>query len=240
MHSKWRLLLETDGEPAWNMAVDEALLRRLPENPLPILRIYGWSEPAVSIGYFQDTAAVPAGRAFVRRYTGGGLVDHAADLTYTVILPRTHPWMQLPLQACYRRLHEAVTEALATLGSQVQLAPCEHSAPAHAACFQRAVPHDVVSSGSGQKIAGAAQRRTREGLLHQGSILPDGAPDLIEWRTNLRRALPEVFAKRFDLSWQQEPLAPTERERALELVRTRYGTSAWNAQPPHAVRLQTA
>ncbi len=96
--SSWRLLEHGAASPARNMAVDEALLR---EVRAPVLRLYEWSVPAVSLGYFQP-AALAGDRPFVRRYTGGGLVDHAHDLTYTLVLPRAHPWMELAMPDSYR------------------------------------------------------------------------------------------------------------------------------------------
>ena len=70
------------------MAVDEALLRHV---QTPLLRIYGWETACVSIGYFQKATVAPSDRPFVRRYTGGGLVEHGRDLTYTLVLPADHP-----------------------------------------------------------------------------------------------------------------------------------------------------
>ena len=103
--TSWRLLTHGAGSPACNMAVDEALLRNVRE---PVLRIYEWSVPAVSLGYFQPSA-LAGERPFVRRYTGGGLVDHAHDVTYTIVLPRAHPWLQLSApedyQGCELQIH---------------------------------------------------------------------------------------------------------------------------------------
>ncbi len=240
--SSWRLISDGAGAPAWNMAVDEALLREMPASNLPILRCYEWSEPAVSLGYFQDTAVVPTGRPYVRRYTGGGLVDHAADLTYTVVLPRSHSLAQLSVAESYRQLHVAVLDACQKLNSAVSLSPGCSEGPQEA-CFQRAVQFDVLHETTRQKIAGAAQRRTREGILHQGSILwplleLEMEPAAI--REKLRNAISISFSKTFELTWQPSELTPAERERATALTRTRYETSEWNAHPPHALRRQTA
>src|SRR5271155_3321183 len=90
--TSWRLLIHGPASPARNMAIDEALLREVRE---PVLRIYEWSVPAVSLGYFQP-AALAGERPFVRRYTGGGLVDHAHDVTYTIVLPPANPGLKSP------------------------------------------------------------------------------------------------------------------------------------------------
>jgi lipoate-protein ligase A len=87
-----------DPEPhaaALNMAIDEALLRTARE---PLLRIYRWARPAVSFGYFGKWADVHRAwpeREAVRRWTGGGIVPHGDDLTYSLIVPREHPFASL-------------------------------------------------------------------------------------------------------------------------------------------------
>src|SRR5277367_5383821 len=117
MSSQWRLLIHSPASPARNMAVDEALLR---EVRAPVLRLYEWNVQAVSLGYFQPSA-LAGERPFVRRYTGGGLVDHAHDVTYTIVLPRKHPWMELSMPESYRFVHNGVQAALAACGIESEL-----------------------------------------------------------------------------------------------------------------------
>jgi lipoate-protein ligase A len=214
----WRLLTDGAASPAWNMAVDEALLREVRQ---PVLRIYEWNVPAVSLGYFQPASVAPEGRPFVRRYTGGGLVDHAQDITYTIVLPRTHPWMELSAPESYAQIHRGVQAVLEACGVAVELTP--EGAPIDSeACFQKPVRFDLVAAG--QKLGGAAQRRTREGMLHQGSLLlPDPTKN---------QAVRHAFARHFSarLMFELEPgkLTATESVRAAELERQRYATEAWN------------
>ena len=214
----WRLIEHPDASPARNMAVDEALLR---EVQAPVLRLYGWSVPAVSLGYFQPAVLAPTGRPFVRRYTGGGLVDHAHDLTYTVVLPRAHEWMQLSAPESYEQIHLGVQAALAACGIVSELTPCASAAESEA-CFQKPVRFDIVAEDA--KLSGAAQRRTREGMLHQGSILlPDPAKN-----ADLRRGFAAAFAAKFGLALKPSELTPQEELRAGILERERYSTVAWN------------
>jgi len=219
----WRLLRDGPGAPGWNMAVDESLLR-LAEGP--VLRVYEWNVPAVSLGYFQPVAVAPPGRPFVRRYTGGGLVDHAHDVTYTVAAPRAHPLGVLSTAESYSRIHEAVAAALQEIGVEAVLSPvCEEGDAA--ACFQKAVKFDVLHRG--RKVAGAAQRRTRSGMLQQGSILlPDSALNAA-----LRERLPVAFGRvlAFEIAGGS-PGKLTDAEFALaqELEQDRYATEAWNRQ----------
>jgi len=214
----WRLLEHGEGSPAYNMAVDEALLR---EVQAPVLRLYRWNIPAVSLGYFQPAVLAPVARPFVRRYTGGGLVDHAHDVTYTVVVPREHPWMELSAPDSYEQIHLGVQAALAACGIVSELTPTASSAESDA-CFQKPVRFDVVAADA--KLSGAAQRRTREGMLHQGSILlPDPARN-----GDLRARFADAFAARLELAIKPGELTPAEQARAEILDRDRYRTEAWN------------
>jgi len=199
------------------MAVDEALLREVRE---PVLRIYEWSVPAVSLGYFQP-AALAGDRPFVRRYTGGGLVDHAHDVTYTIVLPRAHPWMELSAPESYCEVHRGVQAALAACGIESELTPTAHAIESEA-CFQKPVRFDIVAGAN--KLSGAAQRRTREGMLHQGSILlPDPAQNAA-----LRTAFANAFAAQMVFAMIPGDLTSAEASRAADLERDRYATDAWN------------
>jgi len=216
--SSVRLLIDPAGDKAWNMAVDEALLRLV---TVPVLRIYRWTEPAVSIGYFEKSGDVPAGRPFVRRYTGGGLVDHEADFTYTLVLPKDHPLALAGTGPSYEAIHEKITAALQREGIDARLTPVNDEVEHHA-CFQKAVRFDVVDS-HGRKLAGAAQRRTRQGCLHQGSILP-GKFDFDSLARSVADALEPVLGK----GLEESRLTGDETAKARELESTRYRTREWN------------
>ncbi len=200
------------------MAIDEALLREVGQ---PVLRLYEWSVPAVSLGYFQPWSLAPQGHPFIRRYTGGGLVDHAADLTYTIVLPRGHAWMEISAPESYCLIHRGVQAALAACGIVSELTP-EASTAESEACFQKPVRYDIVAGNS--KLSGAAQRRTREGMLHQGSILlQDPARN-----ADVRKAFPDAFAQQLDLVLVPSELTPEESHRAESLEKERYATEEWN------------
>jgi lipoate-protein ligase A len=112
-----------------------------------------------------------------RRATGGGVVDHRNDWTYALVIPRGHPLEERPATHSYREIHEALAAALREQGVDAVTKPCveepaEVEKPAGPAgvCFQCAEIYDVVRAGDGAKIAGAAQKRNKHGLLFQGSI----------------------------------------------------------------------
>jgi lipoate-protein ligase A len=216
--SPWRLLIHGAGSPAHNMAVDEALLR---EVRAPVLRLYEWNVPAVSLGYFQAATLAPEGRPFVRRYTGGGLVDHAEDITYTIVLPRAHPWMELSAPESYATIHRGVQAVLEGCGIAADVAG-EASTLESDACFQKPVRFDVVAGD--RKLSGAAQRRTREGMLHQGSIL---LPEP-NWNADVRGNFAVLFARKLGLQFVEAKLTEAEVKRAAALEMNRYSTEAWN------------
>jgi lipoate-protein ligase A len=169
------------GDAATNMAIDAALLATLP-NGLAMFRHYGWVEPAITFGYTQKYAEVlgavqDAALTFCRRLTGGGIVDHRNDWTYTLVLHSDISAAHIAANELYARIHEAIQNALAEQLIKSQLAPCPRkcgdrpTAPSQSAnqCFANPAASDVLLP-TGQKIAGAAMKRTREGLLVQGSI----------------------------------------------------------------------
>src|SRR5215475_11845881 len=106
MASSTLLILSSGhGEPAFNMAFDEALLESAAELAFPMLRFYGWTEPAASFGYFQHYSEVERLtllRPLIRRPTGGGIVPHDRDWTYSAIFPPCHLWYDFPAVESYR------------------------------------------------------------------------------------------------------------------------------------------
>jgi lipoate-protein ligase A len=202
------------GSAALNMAVDEALLESA---SVPLLRFYRWRRPSLSFGYFGRYAEVAnqsSAREIVRRWTGGGIVPHGDDLTYSVIVPASHPWFARSSLEIYAELHDSIRQALQANGIAATLA--NSAAPkVSESCFANAVRADVLSSG--QKIAGAAQRRSRAGLLHQGSIQRDNLPG--RFRDDLARILCQRF--------ERKTPSPEVRERALRIAEAKYGTAEW-------------
>lgn len=199
---------------ALNMAVDEALLVNA---TAPILRFYRWRQPSISFGYFGRYAEVALeadGREMVRRWTGGGMVPHGDDLTYSVVIPRTHSLFQRSSIEIYSAVHDAICRALRASGLEACLA--KDAAPKISeSCFANAVRADVMIGG--RKIAGAAHRRSRAGVLHQGSIQRNDLPD------RFHADLAEILCPRFE----RMALSPEIGERAAEIAETKYGTSEW-------------
>src|SRR5207245_480278 len=138
----------------------------------PVLRLYSWTERAASFGYFQRYAEIEGLtllRPLVRRPTGGGLVPHDADWTYSLLFPMGHEWYSLAAIESYRRVHEWLQAAFAGLNVETELAPVAYK-PRPGQCFAGYERFDLLWQG--RKIAGAAQRRRSDGLLIQGSVQP--------------------------------------------------------------------
>ena len=168
----WLCLNSGQGDAAFNMALDEALLEAMPRLQTPVLRFYGWTQPAATFGYFQKFSEVEATtplRPLIRRPTGGGIVPHDVDWTYSAIFPAGHAWHSLKAEESYRRIHDWLRLAFAELRTETELAPCcKKSGPGQ--CFVGYEKSDLLWHG--KKIAGAAQRRNKLGLLIQGSVQP--------------------------------------------------------------------
>ncbi len=219
VETAWRCLESGPGAGGLNMALDEALLEAMPGLGGPVLRFYGWREPAATFGYFQPYAGVEALtslRPLLRRPTGGGLVPHDRDWTYSVAVPPAHEWYSLPAIESYRRMHEWIRAAFARIGMPVELAPAVRRAGA-GQCFAGHERLDVLWRG--KKIAGAAQRRRRDGLLIQGSVQPPpGAPERALWQAAMRAAAETRLGARWTLWAAPESL----RRRADELIALKY------------------
>lgn len=207
------------------MAMDEALLEAMPRLQKPVLRFYGWTEPAASFGYFQRFSEIERStmlRPLVRRPTGGGLVPHDADWTYSLAFPTNHQWYALSAVKSYRRVHEWIQMAFAELKISTELASCcRKSEPGQ--CFAGYEKFDVLWHE--KKIAGAAQRRNKLGLLIQGSVQP---PPVSINRQEWEASMTKVSAREWKAEWLvMEPNAEL-RQRVDELVSKKYSHAGYN------------
>ena len=210
---------------AMNMAIDEALLESA---TVPSIRFYGWQSPALSFGYFgrfSDVATYAGERDLVRRWTGGGIVFHGDDLTYSIVLPSSDPAFRESSMTIYEKIHRALADTLNGIGEQAVVAGGVDAGLALATeaavtasddnCFVNPVRADVMVDG--RKVAGAAQRRTRRGLLQQGSI--QGVVITTDFAERFARSL---SANRSQFRIDEEIL-----KRARELVEKKYGSDSW-------------
>jgi len=163
----------------WNMAVDEVLLERVGRQAsLPVLRLYAWNPPCITLGFAQKFTDVNLAALYqakwdvVRRVTGGRAILHTDELTYSVIGPLREPRLYGTILESYARLATALLTALQRLGlpavsqSNYTLHPgTDLQGPV---CFE--VPSNYEITVYGKKLIGSAQARRKEGVLQHGSL----------------------------------------------------------------------
>lgn len=213
-------------DAASQMALDEAML----ENAGPgdvVLRVYRWSGLACTFGYSRAHAEVRAAldeRGWkdvepVRRATGGGIVYHDGDLTFSLVFP----WDQaLAPDHVYKNIHRGVYLGLKERGVKTALwSPREKPCGASASCFARAEPMDLVDESGTKLLGGALRKRAGKGL-YQGSLRPEG---LALDRAGLEAAVLDGAAREFGRATTDIPQAWRDAARTLE---SRYRSTEWN------------
>jgi lipoate-protein ligase A len=208
------------------MAWDEGLLEAAARIRAPVLRFYGWTEPAATFGYFQrmaDVARMTRLRPLLRRPTGGGLVLHDADWTYSLIVPPAHSWYQLKALESYRTMHEWIRAAFHRLGTPTDLSPVTQG-DRRGQCFLGAERFDVMREGL--KVAGAAQRRNRHGLLIQGSVRAVVGLR----RSAFEAALLQEARDQWQIEWISFNPDATLRERVESLAAKKYSREEYNGR----------
>ena len=229
-----RVLVDGPSEPAWNMAVDGALLAAA---PTPTLRLYSWRPHAVSLGYFQalaDFEDLPADTPLVRRTTGGGAIYHADELTYSLALDANR--LPADLATSYALVHDALVRALAAVGVTCSraLEGRVSARPQDRWCFAHPVQGDLMTDRG--KLCGSAQRRERGRVLHHGSLVlerPALTPfvaaiaDQVEPTAKVRRGLHQAVTTELAAALSLQPcqgqLDDDERKLAARLERDVFG-----------------
>jgi lipoate-protein ligase A len=226
------------------MAVDEALLASTAESGTAVLRLYAWSEPTLSLGYFQRFAdrgnhAASRDCPVVRRMSGGGAILHDQESTYCLLLPAVHPLAAHPEQL-YSLAHSLVVEMIGeTAASLVEQPSSAQGVAEPFLCFQRRSAGDLVVDRA--KVLGSAQRRRHGVIMQHGSLLTSRSryapelPGLFDLRPELagQTAEPwlEVWAGRFaeslGFALNSSELTTSERADAERLVGEKYAAAAW-------------
>ncbi|BBD89928.1 biotin/lipoate A/B protein ligase family protein [Staphylococcus caprae] len=186
MTETWNFINTGSQDPYYNMAMDEALLNFVSRGEIdPVIRFYTWDPATLSIGYFQrlqkeiDIEKVKEkGFGLVRRQTGGRGVLHDKELTYSVIVPESHPNMPSTITEAYRVISQGLLEGFKNLGFETYFAVPRSKEereklkqPRSSVCFDAPSWYELVVEG--RKIAGSAQTRQKGVILQHGSILQD-------------------------------------------------------------------
>lgn len=161
--------------PSWNMEADQAALENVTE---PFLRFYEWEVPSITYGYFVDPweffheeRLKKEKIALARRPTGGGIIFHQDDLAFSLVVPSTHPFYTLNSLPSYQKINRLILQAISL---PCHLLETSKEAPRGGFCMAKPTHYDILFAG--KKVGGAAQRKTKRGLLHQVSLclkLPD-------------------------------------------------------------------
>lgn len=252
---KIRCICHSRGKGSLNMAIDEALSITVGKG-LPVIRFYGFSPPALSVGRFQKTDNAiffqelkKDGLDFVRRPTGGQAVLHDNELTYSVILARTH-FSPFNHRKVYQFISSLLIEGLKTLGISSSFSTIRTGQVRNPDCFASTGEYEIITA-SGRKIIGSAQTTTRTSCLQHGAIPLDNSfsnlrrylknPPKIENLTpssleeELGRpvgfkeallAFQETFGKSLDL--ENSELTGEEKSISDELIRAKYESEEWN------------
>ncbi len=249
MRMTCRILPHVSADGPANMALDEALLDTVSADPgNAYLRTYEWTEPTLSLGYFQRLADVQSdprwrAAAVVRRLTGGGAIWHHHEVTYALIVPASHP-LARPNTALYRAVHAAIVEMLAGVGIKAErrgddASPDRPGLDRPLLCFTDRDPEDLVYQGF--KIVGSAQRRRHGAILQHGSLLlarspcvPElhGLEELVDvhhgpddWSARLAKHIPTAL----HMDAQSVPLSDGLRAQAWTVESSRYRNAQWTA-----------
>lgn len=260
---KWRLIDCGSCSGPENMALDDALLQTFePCLSQPVLRLYGWSPPALSLGRFQKAGEVldleacrVAGIPVVRRITGGGVIFHADELTYSIVCAPHHIPAASSIKDSFRILTGFLLRFYRSLGLDTAYAADRNATGEKLGertpfCFAGRETFDILIQG--RKIGGNAQRRMKQVVFQHGSIpligrledavqflrvRPAGLEESVTClfdngiaadSESLKAGLKHAFCDSFDAMLVDEPLKRNELERAACLKKERYLNENWN------------
>lgn len=177
MAKKWRLILDDKCDGYYNMSVDETLLLNYTHSQIPTLRIYGWKDPCISLGYNQAITNVltPDNNIpFVRRITGGAAILHDDELTYSITCHIDDLGLAIKpknVKQVYKSICTFIIDFYSTLGLKAAFAKdviSQEMGNYGNFCFSSYEECDLVIRG--KKIGGNAQRRKRDLIFQHGSI----------------------------------------------------------------------
>jgi len=256
---EWNLIIDrTPLKGSWNMAVDDFLFQSLSEEPQTYVRLYAWEKPTVSLGYSQKIFKVldieycqKKGIDIVRRITGGKLVLHHKEVTYSISSSDEEIFTST-LNDSYRIISEALMRGLDKMG----LKPClADAAPGsyvrgNLPCFSYPARNEVEIDG--KKIIGSAQKREGSKFIQHGSIPLEGEEELLKSVSFLNRggetvrmiSVSQAMGKKADFDWVVNLLAEgiseyfevlltpkdfneKEKKAILNIQRERYESKEW-------------
>ncbi len=251
--NNWRLLFTPDVDPYMNMAIDEALTRKCidSEDRPAVIRFYTWKESSCSIGYFQkmkDVLKAPSDKRvpIVRRPTGGGIVCHGNDITFSIVKKRIPSNRQENITSFYKLIGESLLRGLERLGftgtfylpeneshrSAQERKPLNNFHSQQSFCSVTPAKYDIMIAGS--KVAGYAARKS------QGTVLCQGYLDVHKrWKEQYEGShekaihllfdnLAGSFKDVFGITLTSSQLTEDEKSLANAIRDKKYASNEWN------------
>ncbi len=220
------------GNAAFNMAFDFMLLDELSDKSW--IRHYGWERESYTYGYSQKFSEVlleveNEEGDLCRRPTGGGVVCHVNDWTYSLMISAKAIAYKIPSKDLYNRIHLLIARTFESFNLKTELKPCEtekiEKKSGASVCFRSPVPFDVILSSSKLKVAGAAIKRNRKGILLQGSISKDILNEG-DWKLFEERFF-KTMADDLGLELTESPLLDVSNP-SFDGIVARFLSDAWN------------
>lgn len=217
----WHLLIEPAPlKGSLNMAVDEFIFQSAEASGRTYLRFYQWEKPTVSLGATQNAERAvdlvfcrERGIDVVRRITGGKLVLHDHEITYSVASSETETFTPT-LAGSYKLISGALMQGLESMSlkpSASGQAPSFY-AKSDLPCFSHPARDEIEVQG--KKIIGSAQKRTGARFLQHGSIPLGHDEDLLKSVSFLKHpgeiqmtSLSQVLGRPIAFGWAVERLA---------------------------------
>lgn len=238
---RFSLLPSRWGSVSSQMAWDYLLFQwmgRMEKGQGPVrFRHLAWSSPGVTFGYRQKWAEVRrSGESwsefgppdYCRRVSGGGIVRHQHDLTWSLLLPARLALTEQPAPMIYQWIHESLREALGETGRELTLfqrKPDPAQVVDSGSCFVAPEPGDLILRQTGEKVAGAAMKRGKQGILWEGTLQLAALPEIdqealtMQWSVLLAHALGET--------WEEDSFPDWPMEMEEEAV-THFASPEWN------------
>jgi len=256
MEKNWRLIISKKSSGYYNMALDEAILLDYAQRKVPTLRIYGWEEPFLTLGYNQDQREVLSQAeaiSFTRRITGGSAILHDQEITYSLVCSMRDLSFFGGVKDSYGKLCLFIKNFYKKLNIKADFAKDVYSqglGEYKNFCFSSFLPFDLLIEN--KKIGGNAQRRKRNIIFQHGSIpqklnryliseLIKDTKDLDRKTTSLNevlgcdtsfsklsKALADSFRDTFCVDFIYQDLFDSERKLAIYLMENKYSQKSWN------------
>ncbi len=223
----WDLIVSGAHSGPENMSLDEAAFQLLIEGKLvrPVLRFYTWSEPCITIGYFQKYCDFVGKIPVVRRLTGGLAVNHSTDISYSLVVSEEYLPCARDQQKTYRIIHSALRQGLLNAGIATEY--CSNDGDLKTPmCVASVFAHDLAIKG--RKVLGSCQRRRGNVLLQQGSLhvtFPRGTGfDLFA------QTIASGVAKTLQINLAGSSVSQNQHSLASNLAANKYSSILWNSK----------